>query len=450
MGLTSTPNLRNFKPLENQYEIIRDVRKKYDYSLGTHEVLLSGSIGSAKSIVLAHLITTHCLFYPNSVVGIGRLSLPSLKETLCQKIREHLFEVGGGLEYTYNETSGGFKFNNGSRIIPFSWSDKRYQKFRSYELSAMAIEELSENKGDHWAAYREAFSRVGRLSHVPEKWLISATNPDSPSHPAYGHFIDPTNQKPTRHVYYSLTSDNPYLPKAYIDNLYEIYDGKEAQRMVEGKWIEIRSEVIYHTYDREKNYIDQHYTIDQNYPIVLAFDFNIAKGKPLSLAFLQHIRGTTHVFNEVTVEGLRTRDALEEAKGLGLIDPKYRYIVHGDGTGYSRDTRSLMSDYDIIEEFLEENRIRFDIDVSRRNPAIKERHNLVNGRICNAKGERKLFVYKDAPMADEGFRLTALKDGANYIEDDSKPYQHITTAIGYSICEDVYNQTDTAPQVLSR
>jgi len=34
----------------------------------------------------------------------------------------------------------------------------------------------------------------------------------------------------------------------------------------------------------------------------------------------------------------------------------------------------------------------------------------------------------------EGFSLTKLKDGAQYIEDDSKRYQHITTAAGYGIC----------------
>lgn len=450
MSLSSTPNLLNFKPLKNQYKIIYDVRKSYDYSLGTHELLLSGSVGSAKSLVLAHLIATHCVLFPGAVVGLGRLALPRLKETLCQKIREHLFEVGGGLDYQYNETSGAFKFNNGSRCIPFSWNDKNYQKFRSYELSAMAFEELSENKGDHWNAYKEAFSRVGRLSHVPECWVASATNPDSPSHPAYSHFIDPKNAGPTKHVYYSLTKDNPYLPKSYVENLYEIYDLKEAQRMVEGKWVEIKGEVIYHAYEREHNYVDKAYTINQNYPVIVAFDFNIAKGKPLSIAFLQHIRGKTHIFNEVTIEGLRTRPALEEAESKGLLDRRYTYIVHGDGTGHSRDTRSPMSDYDIIEAFMEEKRLRYDIDVPRRNPAIKERHNLMNGRICNAKGERNMFVYKDAPMAEEGLRLTALKDKANYIEDDSKPYQHITTAIGYSVCMDVDAQSDNTPQVLAR
>lgn len=446
--ISSTPNLINFKPLPHQYKIIHDVRRNFDYqSNGTYECLLSGAVGSAKSLALSHLVATHCILYPGAVVGLGRLALPRLKETLCQKIREHLYDVGAGLSYRYNETSGGFQFSNGSKCIPFSWSDKNYQKFRSYELSAMAIEELSENKGDHWNAYLEAFSRVGRLSHVPERWVIAASNPDSPSHPAYRHFIK--NQSQTRRVYYSVTTDNPYLPASYVDNLKDIYDENMYKRMVLGHWIEISDEVIYYTYDGKHNYRDYYYNVLENVPIVLAFDFNIAKNKPLSIAFLQHFRGQTHIFNEVTVEGLRTREALNEAKERGLLSREHRYVVHGDATGRHRDTRSNQSDYSIIDDFLTNEKLRFDIDVPRKNPPVKTRHNAVNGRIRNAKGERNLFVYKDAPMADEGLRLTTLKDGANYIEDDSPAYQHITTAIGYSICQDV-NANTSAPQMLTR
>ncbi|MEE8113451.1 MAG: phage terminase large subunit, partial [Nitrososphaerales archaeon] len=410
-----------------------------------HELLLSGSVGSAKSLTLAHLIVTHCILYPGAAVGLGRLALPRLKETLCQKIREHLFEVGGGLTYKYNGTTGALEFNNGSRCIPFSWADKNYMKFRSYELSAMAIEELSENKGDHWNAYLEAYSRVGRLTHVPEKWVISASNPDSPTHPAYKHFMKTDVQ--TRHVYYSLTSENPFLPKSYIGNLLSLYDERMARRMIYGEWIEIDDEVVYYTYRHEQNYRDYSYQVNPNVPVCVAFDFNIALGKPLSIAFCQHMRGQTHVFNEIVIEGLRTREALREAKEKGLFKRGQLYKIDGDATGRHRDTRNNMSDYDIIEEFMTNEKLMYDMNVSRSNPPVKERHNLVNGRIKNAKGEINLYVYKDAPMADEGFRLTALKSGASYTEDDSKPYQHITTAIGYSVCEDI-NVGDYEPAEL--
>lgn len=426
---SSTPNYAEFLPIPNQVDVLYDLQD-HDFSTGVFEFLLSGSVGSAKSLVLAHLIVDHCLSYENAAVGIGRLALPRLKETLCQKIREHLYNTG--VEYKYDESKGSFKFANGSKIIPFSWTDKKYEKFRSYELSAMVFEELSENHGEHQKAYKEAAGRVGRLTHVPEAWIGCASNPDSPTHWVYDYFIN--SQSNNRKVYYSLTTENPFLPDWYIDGLLEIYDSKTAQRMIYGKWVEISDEVIYHTYDRDHNYRDQSYQVQEHLPVCIAFDFNIAIGKPLSVAFIQYVGQQIHVFNQVVIEGLKTRQALEEALEKGLLQPHRKYIIHGDRNGKNSDTRNNNSDYDIIEEFMQEHNLDYEMDVPRSNPGLKERHNLVNGRICNAKGIRRLFVYKDAPKADEGFRLTALKKGANYIEDDSKDFQHITTAIGYSIC----------------
>jgi hypothetical protein len=64
---------------------------------------------------------------------------------------------------------------------------------------------------------------------------------------------------------------------------------------------------------------------------------------------------------------------------------------------------------------------------------VRQRHNWVNAYCLNSLGERRLYVYKDAPMAHKGLRLVELRKGADIVEDDSKDYQHISTAIGYTI-----------------
>lgn len=435
-----------WKPLENQLEVIRDVYNSPKEHPGkTFEVLLSGNVGSAKSTCMAHIIVSHCLRYPGSHFGIGRRALPRLKETLSLKIREHLSEdMGVGMLARYSETRGSFAFTNGSKIIPFTWSDKNFKKFRSYELSGMAIEELTENPDQDKDCYFEAIQRVGRRNNIPERVIISATNPGAPSSIWYKHFY--TKQSSSKKVYEFRAEDNPYLPSGYIDSLREILDPKEAQRMLDGKWIEIGSEVIYYAYDRAHNFRNESYIINRKFPVYVAFDFNIGTGKPLSVAFIQHIGKQTHVFNEVVIEGQRTLDAMDEAYSRGLLTNDYKYIVHGDASGRSRDTRSRKTDYELIENFLSNINADYKIDVPTKNPGVRERHNLVNGRILNANGERGLFVYKDAPTADEGFRLTALKQNGSYIEDDSKRYQHITTAIGYSICQALRDDSIKANQ----
>ena len=90
--MSGVPTLTQFDPrhIPGQYEVIRDVRKRFDYSTGKKELLLSGSIGSSKTLTAAHLAVTHCLLYPSAHVLIGRKTMPTLRDTLLQKIIDHL------------------------------------------------------------------------------------------------------------------------------------------------------------------------------------------------------------------------------------------------------------------------------------------------------------------------------------------------------------------------
>lgn len=434
----TTPTVSEFKPLPQQLEVIKDIRTKYKYN-HLHEVLLSGSVGSAKTLALAHLVVSHCIIYENAFVGVGRLTMPSLKETLLDVILKHML---GEVEFQYNMVRGQILFANGSKIQTFSWADKNYQKFRSYEFTAFAIEELTETNTDEF--YTEIYSRVGRTKHVKEKWIVSATNPGDPEGWIYKRFID--SNKPTRHVYYSRTHDNPFLADSYIADLEENLDPRMCRRLLYGEWLSINQENVYYSYEKDKNFINESYRVNANYPIRISFDFNIGAGKPLSLIFAQYIDKVFHVFNEVIIEGARTENALEDAAARGLLDFSTNYIINGDATGKSRSTNSNHSDYEVIRNFLDNYKqergsyINYRMDVPLSNPRVRDRHILVNGLLHNAKGERRIFVYKDAPTVDEGLRLTKLKPGANYVEDDSKYYQHCTTALGYMCSAAVKNE----------
>jgi hypothetical protein len=426
---TSTPNILDFVPLPSQLKVIQDVRSNFDYSIGTHELLLSGSVGSAKSLTLAHVVVTHCLMFPGARVGVGRLALPQLKATLCQKIKEHLYDTG--IDYRYHESTGNFDMPAGASIKAISWADGNLAKLGSMEFSAFAIEELTETKDPR--PYDVILQRVNRLPHIREPWVLSGTNPDSPSHFAYRKIIQ--SKSPKVHVYYSNTFDNPYLPRAYIDGLAERLDPKMARRMLYGEWIEIDRERVYYSYDKARNKKEHSYVVQTHLPIRLTYDFNIGDGKPLSLVLSQYdpMTDTWHFYNEVIVDGQRTLDSLEEAEARGIIPISQRYIIHGDCNGRSRDTRQTKTDYELIENWLAKKNYRFEIQVPKSNPPVRDRHNVVNGYMLNAKGESKLFVYRDAPTVDEGFMLTRLRPGGQYLEVDTDRWQHCTTACGYAI-----------------
>jgi len=438
----SRPTLTSFDPdvIPYQKEVINLIRRDFDYSIGTPEILLSGSFGSAKSVLAAHIAVTHCIMHPGARVCLGRRALPDLKRTIYKEILSHIDEdLKEGVHYVRNDTIAAIHFNNGSEIVSTSWADRKYKKVRSMNLSAVIIEELVENDDEDKDAFIELKARVRRIPSVKENFVLCLSNPDSPAHWAYDYYI--AGEHDCRFVYYSNTFDNPFLDPIYIEQLKRDLDPKRAQRYIWGQWIEIAEDVVYYAYDRKTdNYVNDQYTIDESLPITATWDFNIGVGKPLSVALLQFDRrGHMHIFGEVIVEGMRTEDSCEELAGRGFLDYNTKYIINGDATGRARSTRNIKSDWEIIKDYFSNyvtkdgRQMNFEVDVPLSNGAVRARHNAMNAYFLNTLGERRIHVYKTAPTVDKAFRLTALKKGGEYIEDDSKPYQHVGCACGYAL-----------------
>lgn len=447
LPVSGTPNLEEFDPhiIPYQYDVIKFVRT-FDYSKGVLEVMLSGSYGSAKSILMAHIGLTHIFLNPRSRLLLGRKAMPDLKDTILQKVIDHMEGVYvENKHFEVNQTRASIAFYNGAEVISRSWHDKKYKKFRSLELSAALIEELTENDPKEFDSfYKELFARIGRMPGIRENFIMSATNPDAPSHPAYERFILPKDH-PRRKVFYSRTDQNPFLPKTYIEQIKEGLTSQEVRRFIYGEWVEIKSEVVYYAYNPEKSAVLSNYKIDERYPVYLSWDFNIGDGKPMSMTVSQYIKGNFFFFEEVVIHGSRTLDTLEELNARGILDYNVEYIVHGDATGKRRDTRSIHSDYQIITSYLAnlQNKygdVRFTVDVPRSNPPVRTRHSVVNGQLCNAFGMVSIFIdQKKCKTLDKGLRLTKLKKGGSYIEDDSDEWQHVTTSASYHVCRVIDN-----------
>lgn len=413
-----------------------------DYDRGVQEFLLSGAIGSAKTTLAAHYVIRHCLENKRAKVLICRRTLPDLKETLFEAICSQLLNdhnLVEGVHYHIVTTRAHVTFLNGSKIISGYWADKRYKKFRSLELTGAVIEELTENDEQDKEAYLEIKNRIGRRKDVLHKFLISLTNPDSPEHWAYKYFIESPSED--RHVIYSKTEDNPFLPDSYKEQLKRDLDPRMARRMLYGEWLDIASEGIYYAYNQEIHFKKTNYQINKNIPLCLSFDFNIAAGKPMSVLLGQVEKNNDslffHCFDEVVIQTARTETVLEEIASRGYFDLGLQVNVYGDATGKALSTNSIHSNYDIIKLFLSNYKaaqsrpIRWVREVPESNPPIRLRHNLCNAYFENVKKENRVFVYEKCNTLNQGLRLTKLKKGAEYTEDDSKHFQHITTAFGY-------------------
>ncbi|WP_417447206.1 hypothetical protein [Kangiella sp.] len=245
-----------------------------------------------------------------------------------------------------------------------------------------------------------------------------------------------------RKVFYSKTEDNIFLPPTYVANLRKNLSPLEARRKLHGEWADDPKGIVYSEYTHDVHFIDADYEINPALPIFLSWDFNIGEGKPLSMCVGQYDEDADmfHFFEESVIDGARTNESCEDLAMRGVLDHDSLYLVTGDGTGHARSTKSLQSDYEIIEKYLanyvrpDGKNINFKMVQPRSNPPIKKRHNSVNAYLRNDLGDIRLFIYKGCKTLATGFRTTKLKKGGAYIEDDSNRYQHITTGGGYAIC----------------
>lgn len=440
----------NPKAIKWQYRLIYDIFKKLPFANGTQKVLLSGAVGSAKSTAAAWIACHWCLSQNGAICLIGRKALPDLRDTLYKDIVDMLDNddtLIDGEDYTTYDTTCRIVFHKTkSEILARTWSDKKYKKARSLRLCLSIIEEGTENNEEDREAHSTILQRLNRLPNLKRNLMLVLTNPDSPSHWIHREYIEKAETDPNTHVYYSLTTDNPYIDQNYVRFLEENLTKPEADRMLRGLWVEIDKHRIYYAYDSNKSFKrDEVYQLDPRYPIDIMADFNIGQGKPMSWALGQVIpdnlgRKTFHVFKEYHFETMRTTQILEEMANDGAFElPCRSWRIFGDATMSSRDTRSLMNDYELIERFIanyrnkEDDLLQYEFCVPRKNPPLRRRHNTANGLFNNSIGETRFFIYKGCDWVDKGFRLTEPKKGADNVEDDgpNHPWQHVTTAITY-------------------
>lgn len=88
------------------------------------------------------------------------------------------------------------------------------------------------------------------------------------------------------------TKDNIYLPPDYIKNMYSIYNEKERDCLLEGKFVSIDSGLVFPDYDPKNNKLDNDlYDFVKNnpeYPVYIGQDFNISNHNAVAFTVLEN------------------------------------------------------------------------------------------------------------------------------------------------------------------
>lgn len=162
---------------------------------------------------------------------------------------------------------------------------------------------------------------------------------------------------------------------------------------------------------------------DMGGPILIGLDFNVGV---MAGVICSKVGDTLHQWDEIAVKNSNTD---EVAQMLRQRFPDRRIICYPDPTGRARKTSAAgATDHGILRKYGLE-------VVAPKSPwSVKDRLNATNWLICNAEGQRRLFVHPRCKNTIKGYRSVTFKEGAeDFVVDKDPGLEHWIDGAGYLI-----------------
>ena len=213
-----------------------ETKRRIEYALLPHQtdfvnaperyVLESGGVGSGKTYSIVLKTLSLIIHNPGIFILLGAQTFPLLRDTT---MREFLNVVPPEMITGYNKATSHFTFWNGAEVIFRPFDDPT--KLKSLNLGACGIEEMTDVSEDIFKMVRTRMRQPAMPGVV-----FGATNPGTFGNWVYRNFIE--KPVPNSRVIYSRTTDNDYLPDAYLADLEHMKESNPEyyRRMVEGMW----------------------------------------------------------------------------------------------------------------------------------------------------------------------------------------------------------------------
>ena len=352
--------------------------------------LYQGGYGSGKTFCGSLMGILLCLKYPGISGLVGAQTYTLLRDTTQKQYFEHLENMGfrAGFHYNYESSKEILRFKNGSEVLFRHLQEPN--KLKSLNLGFVELEEMSDTPE---STFKMLLSRL-RQTIKPE-WrkngfkyrLFGHTNPEPNKGWIYKYFVE---QKPDNYrLILAPTTQNKFLEPDYVESLREAYDDEYYRINVLGEFGDYSSGLVVKGFTND-NVGDFHYvdTLDLH----LTWDFNV---DPMSCVLFHLVDGEMYYFDEFILENATTQSTIEEVIRK-YPNHKGEIIINGDASGDNRSTQSECTNYVIIRNALKkaypDKKVKFHL--RPYNPPIKNRIAAFNAMVCNARGDRRIFVDK--------------------------------------------------------
>ncbi len=308
---------------------------------------------------------------------IKRRAMPGFEEEL--NYRRIKYEINKGDYYIEVRGLGPIYFrsyDNPGRIV-------------AYEVSHSIVDELDTNDIETarlvWRKISER--KRGPTKHKAGNTIGNVTSPDQGfsgfTYERWGHLSDPKRMYvKDKHGKYSLirapTYSNPCIPggtAAYVESIRENYDPMLAEMFIEGLFVSLTHNKVYHFFDRKKNDTSRE-LMDTDKVIHVCIDFNVGgccssvwvidQGRPMAVT--EFVSQHTQDFIS-KLSAFRNTDRTRDRS----------IVVYPDATGDHSSTNASKSDIAMIRE------AGFAVDAPSINPPIRDSVNACNSLYSHQK-----------------------------------------------------------------
>lgn len=328
-----------------------------------------------------------------------------------------------GIPHTYHKTYHNYEIVfKGHRFTAMLRSSDEPTSLTGKTVTDIIIDEFDKKHSiDH---QKEVYTEcLGRIRGADNSTLAIVTTPEGYKYTYELYNECDYREKKNFKLIRAKTYDNKFLPKDYIENMYDQYSAELVKQYIEAQFINLTQGKVYYAFDRTKNNTDKIY--NESFPLIVMMDFNV---NPMKWAIGQKIGQYDYIIDEIIKYNTYTQDMTTElGQRYGF---EKHYLIYGDYSGKFRSTSSRSTDFDLIKEILPNAEI-----ITKPNPGVMDRINAVNSRLCNSRQERRLYVnVQKCPHVVKDLEQVVWHETKKDLDKTSnKDLTHISDAIGYYI-----------------
>ena len=203
-------------------------------------------------------------------------------------------------------------------------------------------------------------------------------------------------------------------------------DPQDFQEQYGAQWLNAGGSV-FSEFSKEHNTRPCYYR--PNLPIIVGQDFNRT---PMCWVLAHVIGETLEVFDEIVLTNTTTQRALTELhRRYGSHESGFKF--YGDASGRSGSTSSEYSDYAIIANDERFKALGRTLHYPPANPSRHDRFSAANARLCNAKGERRVFIDNSGkcPKLIEDLEMRAYVPGTMKLPENEGGLGHMSDSLSY-------------------